>query len=210
MRPTFDNAGQEYQQRRITHWDDIARKRAYWRGWGKWYHRRLDEIYQFLVNPGQRILEIGCGDGDLLASLKPSQGVGVDFSPETIYRAQAKYPGLEFIQGDAHDLSILQGSFDVIILSDTLNDLWDVQSVLEQARRLCTQRTRLILNFFSGLWQLPLMVAQSLNLATTMLPQNWLTLSDVHGMLTLTGFEVIRTSQEILWPLPLGGFLTSS
>ncbi len=49
---------------------------------GKIYHRRLEEIYHFLINPGQRILEIGCGMGDLLASLQPVYGVGVDFSPE--------------------------------------------------------------------------------------------------------------------------------
>jgi hypothetical protein len=107
---------------------------------------------------------------------------------------------------DAHDLSSLEGEFDVIIFSDTVNDLWDVQRALEQVKRLCTPRTRLILNFYNHFWQLPLTTAQNLNLAAPMLHQNWLTREDVNNMLHLAGFESIRSTQEILWPLPLGGF----
>jgi SAM-dependent methyltransferase len=202
--PHFDEAGKIYQQTRINHWDTIAQKRDHWSGMGRWYHRRLSDIYRYLVNPNQRVLEIGCGMGDLLASLQPSQGVGVDFSPEMITRARQKHPGLEFHQLDAHDLSSIEGKFDAIILSDTVNDLWDVQRVLEQINRFCLPYTRLILNFYSHLWQLPLAIAQSLNLAAPMLHQNWLTREDIANMLRLAGFESIRTSQEVLWPLPLG------
>lgn len=205
INPPFDEAGVEYQQTRMTHWNTIAQKRDHWNGMGYWYHRRLTEIYKFLVNPNQRILEIGCGMGDLLANLQPSRGVGIDFSPEMIERASRKYPSLEFHQIDAHDLSSLEGSFDVIIFSDTVNDLWDVQRALEQIKRFCTPHTRLILNFYSHLWQLPLTIAQSLNLATRLQDQNWLTPEDLDNMLRLAGFESIRTMREILWPLPLGG-----
>src|ERR1700732_3930432 len=66
-----------YRDERITYWNSYTRRKS-----SNYYHRRLIEIYQFLIPPGQRVLEMGCGDGDLLASLKPSEGVGVDFSPE--------------------------------------------------------------------------------------------------------------------------------
>jgi ubiquinone/menaquinone biosynthesis C-methylase UbiE len=195
-----------YQKTRQSHWNSIANKRDHWRGMGKWYHHRLIEIYQFLVNPNQRVLEIGCGMGSLLAHLNPSHGVGIDFSAEMIARAKQRHPELEYHQMDAHDLSGLEGEFDVIIFSDTVNDLWDVQRALEQVKRLCTPHTRLILNFYNHLWQLPLTIAQNLNLAAPMLHQNWLTPEDVNNMLHLAGFESIRSIQEILWPLPLGGF----
>ncbi len=201
-----DETAVQYQKSHIAHWDNIARKRDAWHGWGKFYHRRVQEIYRFLINPGQRVLEIGCGTGDLLASLRPTHGVGVDFSPEMIQRARQRYAGLEFIEADVHDLSSIHESFDAIILSDLVNDLWDVQQVFEQVRTLCDPHTRLILNFYSGLWQFPLTVAQHLNLAVPMLDQNWLTREDASNMLGLAGFDVIRQSQEILWPFPLGGF----
>ncbi len=202
----FDETGKLYQKKRISHWDGIAKKRDTWRGLGSWYHRRLLDIYKFLVSPNQRILEIGCGQGSLLARLQPSHGVGVDFSAEMISRAQQKHPEIQYHQLDAHDLSSLEGKFDIIIFSDTINDLWDVQRALEEVKRLCTPHTRLILNFYSHLWQLPLMIAQSLNLAAPMLAQNWLTAPDVENLLRLAGFETIRNTNEILAPLPLGGF----
>ncbi len=202
----FDSAGQLYQQTHIAHWDAVARKRDSWNGWGGHYHRRLAEIYRFLITPGQRILEIGCGQGDLLASLRPSRGLGLDFSASMLERARAKHATLEFVQADAHDLSSIEEPFDFIIFSDTINDLWDVQRALEQLRHVCAPSTRIIFNFYSGLWQLTLALAQKLNLAAPMLPQNWLTPSDLRGMLNLAGFEPIRGWQEILWPLPLGGF----
>lgn len=201
----FDEAGKRYQQTHISHWDQVARKRDSWRGMGVWYHRRLMEIYKFLVSPNQRILEIGCGTGDLLANLSPSHGVGIDFSPEMIARARRRHPKLEFHQLDAHDLSSLNGEFDIIIFSDTINDLWDVQRALEQVKRLCAPHTRLVLNFYSHFWQLPLTLAQNLNLAAPMLAQNWLTPEDVDNLLRLSGFETIRSTNEILFPLPLGG-----
>jgi len=203
--PLFDEAGTLYQQTHVACWDSIAQKRDTWRGMGRWYHRRLAEIYRYLVNPNQRVLEIGCGTGNLLASLRPSRGVGIDFSPEMIARAKKDHPEFEYHQADTHDLTGIEGQFDVVILSDTVNDLWDVQRVLEQARQFCAPHTRLILNFYSHVWQLPLAIAQSLNLAAPMLRQNWLTREDIDNMLRLAGFESIRATQEVLWPLPLGG-----
>jgi ubiquinone/menaquinone biosynthesis C-methylase UbiE len=208
MKPTtfFDTTGSNYQRDRIAHWDTVACKRDLWHGMGKWYHQRLHEIYRFHISPNQRVLELGCGTGDLLAAVRPARGVGVDFSEEMIHRAKVKHTDLEFIQGDAHDLSMLTEIFDVIILSDLVNDLWDVQRVFEQIKPLCRPHTRIILNFYSRLWQAPLSLARTLNLATSNLFQNWLTPEDIRALLLLAGFESIRNSQEILWPLPLGGF----
>jgi SAM-dependent methyltransferase len=204
--PSYDPAGQTYRQTRIAHWDAIARKRDSWRGMGKWYHRRLFEIYRFHVNPNQKVLEIGCAEGHLLAALQPARGIGVDFSEGMIRRAGQNYPNLEFIQSDAHDLSQIQDKFDVIILSDLVNDLWDVQRVFQQIQPLCHPRTRILLNFYSRLWQAPLSAARQLNLATSNLYQNWLTTDDINALLVLAGFEAITSSREILFPLPLGAF----
>lgn len=189
-----------YQKTRRQHWDSIAGKTDSWTSRGVYYHQRLIEIYHFLISPSQRIIEIGCGMGDLIAALKPDRGVGIDFSSEMIRRAEKKHPEIEFIECDAQRLD-LNEKFDVVILSDIVNDLWDVQEVFQQIQKLCTPQTRIIINLYSQVWELPLKCVQTLQLATPLLPQNWLTVEDITNMLHLAGFEVVRCWPEILWPL---------
>src|SRR5438132_13814941 len=91
-----DAAQAKYQKARQLHWNQVARKLETWTSWGGYYHRRLTQVYQSLVAPGQSVLELGCAHGDLLAALKPALGVGVDFSEEMIRTARRRYPDLCF------------------------------------------------------------------------------------------------------------------
>jgi SAM-dependent methyltransferase len=200
LAPATDSAAQIHRQNRIAHWDALARARDTRKGFGGGYRRRLIEVYKYLVAPGQRVLELGCSQGDLLAALKPSIGVGVDFSSEMLKRARERYPDLFFVEADAHEL-VLDQVFDVIILSDLVNDVWNVQAVFEHFRRQCHPRTRIILNFYSRLWELPLRFAERLHVANPTLQQNWLDVSDVQNLLYLSGYEMMRSWNEVLWPM---------
>src|SRR5262249_34567409 len=139
----FNEAQVRYGQARRLHWNQVARKLETWTGWGGYYHRRLTEVYQSLVSPGQSVLEPGCARGDLLAALKAASGVGVDFSEEMIGVARRRHRHLRFVHADADALELSE-KFDVIILSDLVNDLWDVQTVLKNIFQLTTPRSRII------------------------------------------------------------------
>jgi SAM-dependent methyltransferase len=190
----------EHTNARIQYWDNYAAKPGAWERTRRYYRRRLIEIYQSLIPPGLRVLELGSGSGDLLAALQPSRAVGVDFSEVAIRAARARHPELEFQLADAHEFECGE-QFDVIVCSDLINELWDVQSVLMQARRVSHSGTRLIVNSYSRLWEIPRRLAERLRLAQPQLPQNWLTVEDLTNLLSLSDFEVIRTSSEIMWPL---------
>jgi len=201
-KPSANAAQITYQEARVRHWNEVARKQETWTSWGGYYHRRLNQVYQSLVAPGQSVLELGCGLGDLLAALKPSEGVGVDFSGEMIGAARRRHPHLRFIHADAHVLDVTE-KFDVIILSDLVNDLWDVETVLKNVSQLTTPRSRIIINCYSRLWEPVLKLAQRLGLSRPNLYQNWLTVGDITGLLNLADCEVIRQTQEVLLPLPV-------
>jgi len=192
----------EYNQVRQDHWDGIARANFFETFFSREYHHRLKEIYRLLVSPGLTVLEIGCARGDLLAALAPADGVGVDFSAEMVTIARERHPGLTFLQADAHQLD-LDRQFDIIILSDLVNDVWDVQASFEQLHPLCKPDTRIILNFHSRVYQPFLALAAKLGLAKNLLPQNWLTPEDTENLLHLAGFEIIRRQREILFTLPI-------
>ena len=189
----------KYQGTRISHWDKVAEKRNIL-NLSAYYHKRLQIVMQFIVPPRQKVLEIGCGRGDLLASLQPSYGLGVDFSSAMVNQAKKRHPVLHFIQADAHELNI-NTEFDFVILSDLLNDLWDVQTVLQRITSFTSPRSRIIINSYSRLWELPLSIARKLRLGKPNLYQNWLTLEDIAGLLSLANFEIVRHWEEIIWPV---------
>lgn len=166
----------------------------------RWYHQLLFRYYRFLVPAGARVLEVGCGVGDLLAAVQPASGLGIDFSPGMVALAKERHPGLEFQVADAATFNATE-PFDYIILSDLVNDLTDVQAVLTRLREVAHPRTRLILNFHNNLWRPILNFAANLGWKAPTPPQNWLSSDDVRNLLHLAGWEWIRTETRILWPL---------
>lgn len=164
------------------------------------YHRLLHRCFSFLVPTGQRVLEVGCGMGDLLAAVQPARGVGVDFSPAMIELARKRHPELEFQVADAAEFSAPE-PFDYILLSDLVNDLPDVQAVLEKLHGLAHPRTRLVVNFFNNLWRPILGVAEKMGGKSPTQPQNWLSTADMTNLLQLAGWEVVTTEARILWPV---------
>lgn len=192
---------QAYRAKRRRQWDKICLNRQKkGRRTGRFYHDLVRQQYRKLIPPGRTVLELGCGQGDLLNAVTPRFGVGVDFSTRMISRAQNEYPHLHFICADVHQTA-LKTSFDVIILSDLVNDLWDVQTVFSNIAAFSHPGTRVIINFFNNIWKLPINLAQACRLTVDLLEQNWLTPQDITNLFHLTGFEPVRTETQILLPI---------
>ena len=166
---------------------------------GRYYQSYLRHYFPFLIPPGLRVLEVGCGIGDLLAAVKPARGLGVDFSPEMIKLARERHPDLEFQAADAVEYSSKE-TFDYIILSDLVNDLPDVQAVLEKLRSVAGPNTRLIVNFFNNLWRPILGAAERGGAKSPTLLQNWLSSDDMANLFELAGWELIKTDARMIWP----------
>jgi hypothetical protein len=120
--------------------------------------------------------------------------------------ARANHPSLHFFVADAQRLSVadlpreFREPFDVIVLSDVVNDVWDVAALLNKLKSFCSADTRIICNFHSHLWEHPFQILQKWGWVTPRLPQNWLTRDDMAGLLSLNGFELVHASDEFLWP----------
>ena len=199
----FPSEALAYREQRERHWDRVAGASVHRAS--RQYRRRLLEVYRNALPAPGRVLDIGCGKGDLIGALAPTGSVGVDLSGEMITVARRAWPGCEFVQTDGHVVDLGERRFDTIILSDVLNDLWDVQQLLTAVHHHCTPTTRIVCNFYSHLWGIPLGLAERLHLITPKLPQNWLTPIDVANLFALSGFEIVREWEEILMPLPLLG-----
>jgi SAM-dependent methyltransferase len=198
--PGSDSASHRFQNQRMV--DRVSSQKGRPKRPGAFYHRQLQHYHKLMIPKGLRILEIGCGPGDLLACLKPAFGVGIDFSEKMIRQAHEKHPHLYFMKADAHALPVHE-KFDAIILSDLVNDLWDVQQVLEQLRNVAHPGTRLVLNFYNNLWRLPLAAVKLLRMGADVLEQNWFAPQDIFNLLQLSGFELIQRRPVILLPVSI-------
>ena len=190
------------------HMDRMAPEREKWRARNRYYYEENEAYMRFMVPAGLRVLDLGCGNGTLLAGLKPAYGVGIDLSEETIARAREKYPECEFIAGDIEDETLikgLKGPFDVIILSDTIGFFTDCQETLENLHALCTPETRMIISYFSWLWEPPLRLAEKLGLKMPQVEMNWMATEDICNLLRLADFEPIKVDWQLLFPKRLFG-----
>jgi ubiquinone/menaquinone biosynthesis C-methylase UbiE len=143
-----------------TNWDR-------WRKFNAAYHADDRKFMRFLIPPGKRVLELGCGRGDLLAALEPSYGVGVDFGAETVAKANALHPKLHFVLGDVEDpvtLAGIEGPFDYIVIADTIGMFEDIDGTLRLVHHLCSASTMIIISYYSHLWEPILKLAELLHL----------------------------------------------
>ena len=138
--------------------------------------------------------------GDLLAATRPTVGVGIDLSDKMIQQAQRRHPKLRFVCGDGLEFA-LEEKFDFIILSDLVNDLWDVQQTFQRSPRSARRRRASLSTSTAGCGNGRWRWHGKLGVAIQLLRQNWLTADDVANLLYLAGFEVMRTWPEVLWPL---------
>ena len=187
---------------RIAAWYDRSASQVLrWRQRNHYYHDDVCRYVSYLCGSNRRVLELGSGTGDLLAAVQPAYGVGIDISGAMVKQAHQKYPALHFRQGDAHDLTSLEGEeFDVIILSDVIGFLDDVQTCLEQVHRLCKPQTRLIITNYKFLWEPVLVLGEKTGLKMPNPQQSWLAPDDLRNLMALTNFRVVKTERRLLWP----------
>ncbi len=181
------------------YYNEIAPSRPAWKSKNRYYHDAIASFVTFNILPDDSVLEIGCGPGDLIASLPCRSKTGIDLSEQMLRIAREKYPAVEFIQGDAEDLP--EGrTFDKVILSDTVGLLPDVQRAFQALHRVTKPDSRVIITHYNYLWEPLLKLAEVLGFKMRERTQNWLPLDDLENLLYLAGFEMVRKGYRLLLP----------
>jgi SAM-dependent methyltransferase len=172
----------------------------------RYFYGYLTRILRVRVPEAMRVLDLGCGSGDLLAALKPAYGVGIDASRAAIRAARERHGSerLRFVEGDAADPAVLAqtaGPFDCILLVNVVTHLSDVQATLEALHAVAHPRTRLLIYSYSRLWQPLLRLAEMLGMKYRQPPEAWLPPEEIKNMLSLADFEVVRDDAHLVCPV---------
>jgi demethylmenaquinone methyltransferase / 2-methoxy-6-polyprenyl-1,4-benzoquinol methylase len=91
-----------------------------------------------VVRPGDRVLDVCCGTGDLALAAAEAGGevTGLDFSEAMLVRARRKEPALEWVSGDALALPFADDSFEAVTIGFGLRNLADAERGLAEMRRV--------------------------------------------------------------------------
>jgi ubiquinone/menaquinone biosynthesis C-methylase UbiE len=173
--------------------DAYRKPRAY-------YHQTIQKYIDFYINPSQSVLELGCATGDLLAYVKGRRKMGLDLSDRLIEIARTKYPDISFHSGPLETYRPNE-TFDVILLSNTVGYLEDVQQALEIIQSFCHRDTKLIITYYSKIWELPILLLEKIGLKKKTPLQNWLSSRDLKNLCFLAGYETYKQTNHVLCPI---------
>jgi len=193
----------------LEHFEGLAEEYDHWKSKAWYYYAGLKELCTALVPPGQEVLEIGCGTGEILNSVQPRRGVGLDLSPQMVRIARGKFPHLTFQVGEAEDVAA-DGPFDTILLIDVVEHLPDVWTVLRAIRKVCKPTTQVIISSVNPVWGPLLHLAEKWHWKMPEGPHRWLGQEDLIRLLEGNGFQVSQAGFRMLLPLyipPFSGLL---
>jgi SAM-dependent methyltransferase len=167
-------------------------------------HRDLIAALARLVPGDASVLEVGCGEGELLAALPNARRKGIDYLPEVIERARARHPEIAFEVADATAAPVASPERWQAVICDRLcHSVLDIRALLDGLRGRLAPGGRVYLTAFNALWEVPARLAELSGLKRPAPTANWLSDSDFRNLYDLSELEVVRYEDRLLLPLDL-------
>ena len=126
------------------HFNHYADFRGKWLEKSKYFHSEDLVYFKSLIPKNCSVLEIGCGNGNLIGNLNVSKAVGIDVSDRSIYEAKKQFPNCNFVCSAVENLDETfkrSEKFDYIILSDTIGYFEDITQNLDRLHHVLTEET---------------------------------------------------------------------
>lgn len=183
------------------HFDIYSDQREYWLKKSNYFHSEDLLMLNELLTSNSSVLEIGCGTGNLIGRLEIKNGYGIDISEKSIKIAKKKYKKINFLCGDILAFKKkINRRFDFIIISDTIGYFQDIQKTLKNLHYFCSPFTRIILSYYSPIWQPLIKLAEVLKLKMPDLNPPMFSTGDLENFLKISNFETIKFEKKIISP----------
>ncbi|MBI5218461.1 MAG: glycosyltransferase [Bacteroidia bacterium] len=181
------------------YFNSLADNRISYRRSKAYYWDSITKYCNYFLHEENSVLEIGCGTGELIHEVKGKRKVGIDFSEIMIENAKKQFSDCEFHVMSAESL-YLDEKFDVVILSNLIGWLDDIELVFKNLHSVCHEKTRIIVTYFNYFWAPLIKFAEFIGIKKKTLPLSWLSNKDIGNLLYLSGFDVYRRNRKLLIP----------
>ena len=168
----------------------------------RFFHHEVNRLVAAQVAPQSSVIDVGCADGSLLEALSPSAAAGIDIDEAVIEDAHFGKVGATWVSAAIEEVSEAPlVKPDYIVMSMVLDEVYDAQPVLEKAHEWSGADTRVIVVTYSRLWRPLLRLAEILRLKTKKPYENYLPRQEVENLLELSGFEITKKQDGVLFPV---------
>lgn len=181
------------------YFERLALSRVRERNKFQYYHNEIRRHCAYFIPADARVLEVGCGTGELIGQLNAGERVGIDFSTAMIEEARHQFPNVDFRVMSAEQMTF-EKAFDVIILSNLIGFVDDIETVFKQVRNLCHERSKVVITYYNHFWEPLIKLSEWMGIKSRSPDQNWLTTADLSNLLYLEGFEINRMMHLTLLP----------
>lgn len=181
------------------HFNSIADEYDHWKDKSSYYYDFLKKTFSIYVPQNKKVLDLGCGTGDILAHLNPRDGLGIDMSSEMVKKARKKYKNIKFLTQDAQNLRV-KDKFDYIIMADLIDHLPDISMALRSVKRVSKKNTKVVITTINPFWEPILDIAEKFKLKMPEGQHNWVPLEDLKNIVEINGFEVEESDYSLLIP----------
>jgi SAM-dependent methyltransferase len=189
------------RERTRQYFERIAPVWDHWHEKNQFYHRKMIELFRGMVPPGARIVELGCGTGDLLAALAPTAALGLNVAEALTSLARRKHPEFQFDTVEVDQAKIQPGLMpEYVLLNNMLDYVYDVWDLLESLRAVVTGQTLVVMTSNNPLWGPLLRFASWIGQRVPDSPRNFITNRDIRSVLELQGFDVVE--EGLALPVP--------
>jgi 2-polyprenyl-3-methyl-5-hydroxy-6-metoxy-1,4-benzoquinol methylase len=191
------------------HWDNLALEYDDLKQRNDAYYGALKQCFDRAVPAECRasVLDVGCGTGQVLASLSPGRGVGIDLSEQMIDKAREQFAlrkELAFLAIDARAAGEL-GPFDAVISADTMEHVEDWPMVVEAIVHACRPGGLIVISTPNPAWAFPLWVLEKLRLKMPEGPHRFVAISKIAQCMQEFGCQIVSRTTHLLVPARVGG-----
>lgn len=182
------------------HFDEVAMNYDIGKSKYSFYYKSLKNLLASLIPQNSKVFEIGCGTGDLLASLKPKYGYGMDVSSRMVEISKIKHQKSKNLKFSTIWPS---GHFDYIFMSDVIEHLVDPKTEFQKARKLMTNKTILINTNANPIWEPLLMFWERRGWKMKEGPHKRIKHDEFEKIINNAGMKIVKHDYHLLIPVDI-------